>query len=426
MRTINSITHLLIGKNLSRTGSVQVLDSSLATFLASGEVVVCDVNGTVLNSTTVLTRDRIVIRQGQGTGGAPQVISPVIYKNAVLDYRGANFKAATAQVDYIGYNAATGLGAWDVINNNSYIIGIKNSDSVNYGTLGVEKFGKYTSDSSATHLEINDALAISLYENTTRTSFEPLFLVERVSSNAGAATTGATGTLTVVKGINTVTASVSATAEFAAGDYVRFGTAVTSPVYKVVSASGTTLTLDMPYQGNSGTFTAGNAEYITAALALAAASGIKLTGIDQTFNTVARKQYMVSRWTTTLVNGGTTPIVIQTRATEGIGEYEQIAQLEYETIGYEGFLNRNAIPYQTPRSNALSTASYSTLHLYYSDHPGEGVIARSNQPKELIIAFAVATVASPNTYGTNAQGAVTSVVDVLNAWLSTFPAVTLA
>jgi len=424
MRTINNILHLEIGKDINRTATPQATDPTAASFIADGEIVVTDVDGTVLDSTTVLTKDRVVIRQGQGTS-LPQIVSPVIRRKAVTSYSAKNYTAATQQVDYIGYNAATATGAWEVINNNDYVVTITNINSPNYGSIGIQKLGFYKSDASATKLEINDAVAISLYQNTTRTQFQAPFKVERVSSDAGVATNASTGTISAVNGAVTfVTSGGTPSTDFPVGTYVRFGTATTSPIYKIVAVDDTgngTITIDMPYQGATASFVAGAAEYITNALALAGEVGIKLTGIAQTFDEVRRFQYIISRWQTNIINGGTTTITAQTTPNPGIGTYEQIAEIEYMAVGYEGFIHRDRQPYIAPRKNALSTAKYSVVNLTYADIADNGIAANTPNMKELMLAFAVNSVGSPNTYLTQSQGVVTSVVTVLNAWIGTTP-----
>lgn len=423
IRTINDILHLEIGKNINRTGSVQATDPTAAAYLADGEIVVTDVDGTVLDSTTILTRQKVQVRQGQGST-LPQIVSPVIRRKAVTSYKAGNYAAVTQQVDYIGFNASTSTGSWDVINNNDYVVTITNISSPNYGSIGIQKLGFYKSDATATKLEINDAMAISLYQNTKRTQFQAPFVVERVSSIAGSVTTAATGTITAVNGATVlVTSGATPATDFSVGSYVRFGTTASDPIYKVIAVSNSaqTITIDMPYQGATATFTAGNADFLTNALTLAGEVGIKLTGIAQTFDEVRRLQYLVSRWQTNGINLGATTIATPTKPNEGVGTYEQIAEIEYMALGYEGFIHRDTQPYITPRKNALVTGKYSVLNLTYNDIAEGGIANNSSNWKELMIAFAINATGSPNTYLTQAQGTVTSPVTVFNAWIGTTP-----
>jgi hypothetical protein len=65
--TQNSIQLLEVGKNINRTASVTALDPSVSTYAASGEIVVTDIMGNVLNTTTVQSVDKIKIMQSRGT-----------------------------------------------------------------------------------------------------------------------------------------------------------------------------------------------------------------------------------------------------------------------------------------------------------------------------------------------------------------------
>jgi len=75
--------------------------------------------------------------------------------------------------------------------------------------------------------------------------------------------------------------------------------------------------------------------------------GIKLTGTTPTFTNPQSDVYYVNRWITTIKNGGTTPVVTNTKAFEGSGNYGQISTLEYFLQGNEGFISRHDFPYQT-------------------------------------------------------------------------------
>ncbi len=414
--TQNSIMHLLIGKDVARTASATAADPTASTYLADGEIAVVDMSGTVLNTTTVQVVDRVRIIQSQGAT-LPSIQSPVIELSGVKTYKSKAYTAPTVQIDYIGYNAVTATGDIDVINDNGYEIMIHDLNSAAYGSTGVDKFGFYVSDSSATKAEINDAIAINLYQNTTRVVRKP-FIVERVSSDAGAAITGTATTWTVTNGLTTITANGTIT-NVSVGDYVRLGGTSTSfALYKVTaitSGASSSVTIDMPYQGASATLTEASAvEVITAALYVAGSVGIRLTGQAAVFVSPQSTEYYVNRWIVVLRNFGSTTTTNAQGGTEGVGSYPEVASLEYFLIGNEGFIERNNIPYINPRANALSTGTYHFLTLEWDSVKTGHIFNQQANSKQLLLAFNFVAGSAP----TSVAGAVTSVQDVLNQWIS--------
>lgn len=413
--TQNSIMHLLIGKNINRTASVTATDPSATAYAATGEIVVTDISGTVLDTTTVQAVDRIKIMQSQGAS-LPAIISPEIELAGVKTYASKAYTAPALQIDYIGYDVVTGTGDIDVINDNGYEIMIHDINSAAYGSNGVDKFGFYVSDSTATKAEINDALAISLFQNTTRLSRKP-FIVERVSSDAGAAITGTATTWTVTNGLKTITANGTVT-NVSVGDYVRLGgLTTTSPVYKVTaitSGASSSITIDTEYEGTSAVLTEATAvEVITAALYVAGSVGIRLTGKAPVFTSPQATEPYFNAWITVLRNAGTTPVVNEVVATQGVGSYPYIASMEYFLQGNEGFISRFDFPYVSPRANALSTGTYHMLSLEWVSRKSGQIRNLQDNSKQLLIAFDFTAGSAP----TQVTGATTAVQDVLNVWI---------
>lgn len=417
MQTINNHLSLLIGKDIARTASVQALDPTAAAFLADGEIVVCDASGTVLDSTTVIGKEKIFIRQGQGTS-KPQIISPAIFKKGVKSFKVGNYTAKAEQISYVGFDATTSVGSIDVINSNDYIVRITDKNSTTYGTKGIDKIGAYTSDSTATQLEVATGLAKSLRENFERVTPKPL-IVERVSNGTFGTTVS---NVTLTNGSTTVTKTAHG---ISAGAIVRFYATtdnVLGAVYVVASVTANTFELDIPYQGASST----TLECFVNTVA-PTAYGIRLTGQANPFS-VESREYVVNRFDVAIVNGGTTTITTPTKAFEGHGVYEQVAALEYFAQGFEGFIDRNTVPHVSARANADSAEKYSFLVLEHTSKQGTAVTGNAEDHKQTILAFAITAAGAPNTYATNAQGAASSVAEVLNAWLvdTDFADVTLA
>lgn len=419
--TQNSILHLLIGKNIARTGTTAT-DPSASTYIADGEIVVTDVDGTILNSTTVLTKQKIVIVQSQGAL-LPAIKSPIIEKSGVTSYASKLYVAPILQVDYVGYNAVTAVGDIDVINSNGYEIIISDVNSQAFGSIGIDRFAFFVSDASATRSEILDGLTISAFQNQIRTT-RPDLIVERVSAATSTNNSASTGTVTATNGSTILTASVSGGAELVVGDYIRFGTtvALTAAVYHITAISGTSITIDMPYQGTTATFGATATSKLPVATLNAAAVGIRLTAKAEVFVSPATTEPYSNQFITAVRNAGVTPVVKQVAPNPGSGVASKVASLEYFAIGNEGFISRNSIPYITPRANTLAAGTYNFLSLETASRKTGQIFDQNQAPKQLLIAFDFTPAAAP----TQVTGAVTSVQTVLNAWLSTFPAATLA
>lgn len=424
MITQNSIMHLLIAKSVARTGTT-ALDPAAATYLVDGEVAVVDLDGTILNSTTVIGKPRVRIIQSQGAA-LPSIQSPEIEQTGVKTYTmsGAassnGYVAPALQTDYIGYNVTTNAGDIDVINSNGYEVLIHDIGSMAYGSVGVDKFGFYVSGAAATKTSIWDGMALNLYQNTTKVIRKP-FIVERVASIiAGTDTTGAAGTLTFVQGSDVVTASVSSTGNgIAVGAYVKNDdVAVDTGVYYKVTEiiSATTFRIDIPYQAAGAAFTAGNASVYTAALMNAGSLGIKLTALTPVFVSPQSTNYYVNRWIPSLRNFGATTVTNTVIGTEGVGTYAAVASLEYFLIGNEGFIARNVIPYINPRANALAASTYGFITLEWDSLKTGSIFNGPAASKQLLIAFDTAA-----TSRQQVTGVVTSVQTVLNAWIGATP-----
>ena len=415
----NSVMNLLIGKKLSRTGSAQITDTSAASYIADGEIVVVDASGTVLDTTTVLNKRSVFLVQGQGATKQP-IWSDEIFKDSVTQFKGQAYDAPTVQIDYIGYDAVNNTGSIDVISDNDYVVEVKDLDSTTFGTLGYSKFGFYTSDSSATEREIAIGLTESLFTNT-RDLYFPAVLIEMVNDGTFGA---ATSTHTLVNGSPNVVAAGATTV--VAGDLIRVTTnADTIAVYEVAAkgtgafpgAGANDYRLNYPYQGSS----VSGATVYRMTTAPTTGYGIRITGRAPYWVAPNLTTYHVNRWKTILKRAGSTVVTTTQDATEGSGAYEQIANLEYFLIGNEGFTHRDGqYPHIPVRANAESTAQYGIITLAHSRKEGGQITENPRAFKQLIVAFN-----GVGGHGTSASGAVTSVEDVLEAWLSTFPAISI-
>ena len=418
---------LLVGKAFTSTPAVSIAG------LANGEIGIFTPAGVVITEATAATNDRFILAVGRGTGVAP-LQTPVIDKTKVTAKALKNVVSAAEQVDYIGYNGTS--GSIELNNSSIYRVAINMRDVLaegNHGGLYIKDM-TYKSDASATQAEIAQGLVKSGIANFSREASK-VIRFERVTTNAGAANTITGGTdathYTFTYGSKYVVGTNSAglpmlgsdevNATVVAGDYLRAGTAVTSPVYKIVtvtSGTGTTpagtamtLELDVPFQGATTSIAIGSTEYITAALVAAGDMGIKMTGIAQPF-TVGKVHYKKVRWTLGLSadSFGATTVTHSVIPTEGAGQYEQIASLEWFITGNNGEFFRMGEPNIFPFTSMVSNITYRTITVDFQDGRTDS-LGYVNTPKVVTLAIPSATVPDYAIAGTADD--ITDVLEVL-------------
>lgn len=419
MKTLNNHTQLLIGKNIAvaiATGTV-VTPSSLA----DGEIAVVDVDGKALSAATVTSKNEVYLVQGQGAS-KPLIKSAPIVKSGVFSYKAKAYSAGAEEVEYIGYNAVSNTGALAVITSNPYIIksSIK-SNTIEFADKEMFVIGDYVSTSTDTAQGIVTGLAKSLIANSEKFVNVP-YKVERVSNGTFSASDN---NVTVTKGSKTITFAVAAEhstgTPYAVGDVIRLGStgsagAATQPIYVITGVSGLNLTLDVAYQGTSGTILAADSGVVT----VITSYGIKLTGKAKAFQTNVLG-YEKNKWVSHILNAGSTPVTITTAASEGSGRYEQVADEEYFYALAEGAYDSMTIqvPPVSIRANVELTGTYPIVDIRWKSGSGTSIVSNSVAFKQLRLAFNNSGGAIANW---QANKAVTGVVTVLDAWLSTLPA----
>jgi hypothetical protein len=407
------------GADLARSAGATAGTLASPGILADGEIVITDASNVILSTATVLTTNTpIKIVMGRGTTENLWESQLFTY-NDITNYTGTAYAAKVQQVSYYGFNGVTGVGSFQAINNNYYSLVVSFYELVSQEASALMNpiIVDFLSDASATQGEVANGLYRNLVRQLSYWTRRPI-LAELLNANAGAATTGATGTLTATQGSPIVTATVSATAEFAAGDYVRFGTGVNDPVYLIASAVGTTLTLDVPFQGASGSFVAGAAEYITAALANAANFGIKVTGLNQPFILDSRPYGLVT-FQIGISGGGTTNLSYQVGAFMGHGTFEQMRTLEAASWRNQGQIyTYTEFPPTTVLTDLIAAQNHSTLDIVL--RKPNRALTNTDLRAQLCLACALDNNVA-NTFDTNYTGGLlTGCVDVLDAYVTNF------
>lgn len=321
--------------------------------LTAGMVVVCDMGMRRLSNTTfaaLSATDKFFIVQGKGAG-VPLMKSPAITKGNI-SLLPSKFKTAVQQITYVGYGTNTAGTLGDVTTglvaiNTKYWIKIRKRD--NDAANRSQPFSLFAGPvKTTTTLQVDLArqLVKNGYKNFIQEPANGYLKMEIVCSNAGSVTTATTGTLTPTYNSKVVLASgTNPVTEFPVGSGVRFGTALTDPVYYVTASNATSITLDTPYMGSSTTtFAAGAAQYITAANMIASATkfGIKITGVAAPFNVNSFRDYYANRFTVTYSD--TTISVTSTGASDGSGVWQKVAMDEYMNYGFEGQNNQLTVP----------------------------------------------------------------------------------
>jgi hypothetical protein len=307
--------------------------------LESGAVVLCDMGMRRLDAaayTALAATAQYFVVQGRGTTTS-LMKSPAITKGTTT-FSIAKYKAAVQQVTYVGYNGTT--GALPVANSTDFYIKIRkrDNDAANRSQPMSLFAGPVQTDSTGTQEELAFALAKNGIRNFNQEPANGYLRFELVS-NAVSVTDGTATSITIAKGSKVGTLNAAATT-FVVGDVIRMGTTLTSPVYKIVALSTTTITFNIPLQGDS--ITAGAIRYFTAANAATAAFGVRLTGVVAPFNVNTMRDYYANRFTTTFSDSST--LVTVTGAQNGNGVWQQVAMDEYLSYGFEGENNQLAVP----------------------------------------------------------------------------------
>jgi hypothetical protein len=372
LQNVSNHKQLLIAKNLTRSTNLAGVVATPSN-LADGEVVVTDIAGRILDTTTILAVDQVQIVQGQGST-KPLIKSAAIPK-AQVTAKTLKYTGATQQVSTVGYNGTTGaivnpgIGANIILRNTFKTNFFQFSDKLMESIVGLKVGALDTTSSIANTLQKAAILDVRRYVNIP-------FKVELYSAHAGAAITGAPTSFGVTNASTLVTWAGTDPSNINAGDFIRLGGTTTStPVYRVASVDLTNnyLILDAPYQATTATILVANVEVITKAQADTNPIGIIFTGLPQAKFAPNIFRYETSKFVTTATNFSTTEVInAATVPTEGSGVYEQIAEEEFFFQLGEG-MHDNAliqVPPVTMRSNVELSGQYSIMDLEFQTQSG--------------------------------------------------------
>ena len=403
MFTASNSTQLLIGKSISRTATVNVLDSNNSSYLADGEVVVLDQNDTPLVGGTTYPQSqyiRIVQRSSATASGEQVIFGDRIDGANVIAYSGKSYVAPQEQIWSFGFNGVS--GSIDETGTDDYVLRLTfKEDKTIWSHYSNTRIWRYEPDLTNTDQEVADYFAVKISED----SFSKAEVkVERLMNVAATGTDAAN--YTVTNGSATVTTSAAATA--VVGDYFRFPAGVTGSVYKIKSIeSATSLTLDQVYQGTSGTLT--TPEYILSATAATSAFGVKFTGKAQTF-TVGKLKYVKVAFDFVLDGFGTTTVSKTQEAGRGNGTGQEIAELEFFTYGFEGAIDRFTDSSPGIKADASTSANYDVIAIEYFVNFDTMTVSGAKPARKLLLVALVDGAAQS-----------TNILAGLNPWMASTP-----
>lgn len=373
-RKANNVFSVILDDNAQAAAALPAVGALVTDAnLAKGAVVLTDLGNRRLDAaafTALVAGDQYRIVQGKGLG--QQLMKTPVITVGKDKFTINAFKPAFQQVTIIGFNGTT--GALPTANNTDFWIKVRkrDNDAANRSQPMSLFAGPVQTDATGTQAELASLLVANGYLNFKDEPANHYLKFEAICDNAGA--TDATAiTADVTNGSRGVTL-VAAPTTMVAGDFIRFGTTVNDPVYRITSIVGTALVLNSPYTGD--TATGVTIEYVTAALAAAANFGITITGIQAPFNVNTFRDYYANRFTATFSDSSVlvTPSV---GARNGNGVWQQVAMDEYLSYGYEGQNQQLAtpsiardqdvkIPGVTTGATAL-TSKYSCLNIAWTE-----------------------------------------------------------
>ena len=390
-----------VDSNLPAAGTT-VTDSNLE----KGAVVVADLGNNRLSVAAFAAlpaNGQFRILQGLGAG-IPLMKSPILTKNKVVATVAPHVEARQ-QITTIGYNGTT--GSLPTANDTDFWIKIRkrDNDAANRSQPFSLFAGPVRTDATGTQAELASMLIKNGYLNFKDEPANHYLRFEAICDNAGA-TDGTATTADVTNGSKGVVLNAGPTT-MVAGDYIRFGSAVTDPVYKIISIVGTALTLDSPFVGT--TATGVTIEYIAAALAAAANFGVTVTGNVDPFDVNQWRDYYANRFTATFSDSTTLVTHIQ-GAFNGTGMWQQVAMDEYLSYGYEGENNQLAVP-SIPRTQEVKlpgtylpiACKYSTLNLAWEESIS-GLVSMDGGKGNVIVHLNLKDISPGIIAGTNSTG----------------------
>ena len=357
LRRQDNVTYVSIADTTAAAPSAG--DVASTTTVANGAIALVDAGNVVLDNTSYGNlADTDTVRVVQNIAGE-LVFTAAFTKGAILSTTVAQYVAPVQQITRIGYNGTAGSLPTTTSETSFYIKIRKNDLDAANRSQPNSLFAQFKTDATGSQEE----LALGLVKNGVKNmSTQPegnngYLRFEALCDEPGA-TDGTATTISIDYGSKTGTLNAGATT-FAVGDLLRIGGgAVTDPVYKITALATTTVTLDIAYQGASGTGI--TIEYITAADAAIAEFGVQLRGVASDFDVDAFRNYYANRFTATFSDTSTLNTHVQ-GANDGNGTWQQVAMDEYMSMGNQGENEQLAVPPRKRTSSVTTNGEYDAV-----------------------------------------------------------------
>lgn len=352
--------------------------------LLPGEVKVFDAFGGAIITSNLHQAGAFKIAGGLSNGVEPN-ISPIVRTSEIKKVTKKSYAALQEQIDYVGFNGTN--GSIEEMEDNLYYLRLHIIELLSGSTDGrMIKQGIYqTVNPSPTQKEIATGLTNSLIANFSREATR-LIKFERVNNGANVANTG-TGALTVTEGSTRISAATDIDAVASVGDLIRFGTAQTSPVYEIVAmdTANETATLDLPYQGVTGTVATTAYRFITT---IGADWGVKLSGLSTDYRR-GRLRFTLSRFDMQPNGFGNTLITHAQKPSEGSGDGRAVADIEYFTQGVAGDgMEVSESPVLFDKGYVVDpTVGYDLYYISFHNEDNLGIANNTPSRKELMVAI---------------------------------------
>jgi hypothetical protein len=366
---------------LPTAGSVVTNDN-----IPAGAIVMVDAGMRRTTLATLATGDIYHIVQGKGAG-VPLMKTPAIKKGSETISSKA-FAPKTQQITAIGFNGTT--GALPVANETSFYIKIrKNDNDAANRSQPFSLFAQFKTDATATQEELAFGLVANGIANMRLEPANGYLRFETLINNAGAAITGTVANFGVTYGSKTVTLDGTVT-------NVNVGDVITLDgiAYKVEAVtSPTSITLEIAYQGTTGSIAVADVKVVAAATAATADFGVRLRGVEADFDVVRFRDFYVNRFTATFSDDATLVTHLQ-GASEGVGAWQHVAMDEYMNYGYEGQNDVIGVPPLTRdqvvkipgvAGNTALTVKYSVINLKWVEDVRGALVSLSPAEGNVVI-----------------------------------------
>jgi hypothetical protein len=303
--------------------------------------------GKVADSDFVAQGNELVTIAQGGLNGLPTTVFNIQRKGVKNVVKQVAVSPAK-QLSFIGYNGVNGSMNAPTITNGSegILLAIQSEQTT------PDKIREQEDYSSGTLLASNnlfDALSKTVKAINSNTYATHLAFVK--SNGTYTAASGTTGAATLTKGSDQLVFATAVPTGWVAGDYIAIqrnnttntvdaaDTTVNSAIFKVVSVSGATITLDRPYYGETQTITEANfalwASKVTAITEWGIALQVLVAGEVYNYAVQGIFEYAtLTAFYTPAVAGALT-----TAPTAGLGQGAQVVKLEEDYIAYRGQLD---------------------------------------------------------------------------------------